>query len=255
MAAHSSASRHIEKKKLGRAWYDTGTVGMGDSRAQVAGRKRAYPGSAQERGGTGVCWRSQRREVSPDASSDEESAWRAPGNLDDRGGSPTAPASASHARKRRHVAREIGGQLSGMTLGEGCSRSAPLSQDDSDTEMAGGNSYEIEPNRVYVHSLEDSDEEADEGGYERYELNPSVASELARMRWDKKESVPRWIATDGEKKLAGSGKDETGPSNALVLWHPPAWSQVEQGGAPSGEREPTNAPRDVASATDAMELE
>lgn len=228
---------------------------MGDSRAQVAGRKRAYPGSALEPEGAGVWWRSQSRQVSPDASSDEESPWLAPGNSDDRGGSPTAPASALHARKRRHVAREIGGKLSGMTLGEGRSRSTPLSQDDSDTEMAGGNSYEIAPDRIYVHSLEDSDEEADEGGHERYELNPSVATELARIRWDKKESVPRWIATDQDKKLAGNSKEETGPSNALVLWQPPSWSPAEQDSAPGGGPVPTSAPGDVASATDAMELE
>lgn len=118
----------------------------------------------------------------------------------------------SHARKRRHVDHEIGGHMSHMSLND---YHQPLSEPIRDEDMSHGNTYEISPNRIYVHTLDDdsSDEEGSPSNENTWEVHPGVVQQLgARM------TVPRWIG------LADESRPSESTSQSLVLWRPPVWT-------------------------------
>lgn len=126
------------------------------------------------------------------------------------------PIDTQHERKRRHVEHEIGPPMSSMTLGDTISPSIV-----KDEEMTSGSSYDISPHRVYVHSLEESNDEDDGGPQDMsyWEVNPVVARRLetqARVR--QAEKVPTWIQPDPPKDK------EKPSSNSLVLWQPSPWA-------------------------------
>ena len=99
--------------------------------------------------------------------------------------------------KRRHVDPGIGGPLSTMTLNEtqGKSYVAEINDDD----MPSGNSYEISPDRIYVHSLDDSDEEEQP----EYVINQHVAEKLRSPSAFPSPPIPR-----------------PSESQALIRWQP-----------------------------------
>jgi len=122
------------------------------------------------------------------------------------------PMDAQHDRKRRHVEHK----MSNMSLGE--TNHSFITQDE---EMTSGSSYDISPNRIYVHSLEDSSDEEDGGPQDMsfWEVNPAVSQRLeSQARGRLAEKVPAWI------KPNQSDEQEIPVSNSLVLWQPSPWT-------------------------------
>lgn len=121
-----------------------------------------------------------------------------------------------HDRKRRHVEHEIGPPMSNMSLSE-----TYASSNMRDEEMTEGGSYEISPNRIYVHSLEDSSDEEDAAPQDMscWEVNPLVARRLeSEAREQQAWKVPSYI------KPHHSEEKESSQSGSLVLWQPPPWA-------------------------------
>ncbi|KAI3624717.1 hypothetical protein GLX27_003509 [Malassezia furfur] len=141
--------------------------------------------------------------------------------------------------KRRHVEGEIGRPLHEMSLNE-----PVCTVEEPDTDMTTGSSYEISPNRVYVHSLDDSEEEVEpEESYVYYDINPYVAERLSKASGPRKETVPKWLASAQDKSFV----EDASQAQALVPWRPPAWQQVQ-------ETEEHAAPTDERRDEDMMEL-
>ena len=59
--------------------------------------------------------------------------------------------------KRRHIDREMNGHMLQMSI-QDSRATAPESTCIRDEDMTHGNSYEIAPDRIYVHSLDDDDD-------------------------------------------------------------------------------------------------
>lgn len=101
--------------------------------------------------------------------------------------------------KRRHIDPGLGQPLSSLTLNE--HRALPYVTELNEDEMPSGSSYEISPDRIYVHTLDDSDEEDKPD----YELNPYVAEKL-RSSAAIDSHLPSVKLTEN--------------SQALILWRP-----------------------------------
>lgn len=103
------------------------------------------------------------------------------------------------AHKRRHIDPGLGQPLSSLTLNEHCVH--PYVTEINEDEMLSGSSYEISPDRIYVHTLDDSDEE----DRPDYELNPYVAEKLRSS-----------AAMDSQLPSMKPAEK----SQALILWRP-----------------------------------
>lgn len=131
-----------------------------------------------------------------------------------------APETRPPQHKRRHIEGELGRPLHEMSLNE-----PVCTVEEPDTDMAAGSSYEISPDRVYVHSLDDSEEELDpEESYVYYDINPYVAERLSKASRPRKEAVPKWLASAQDKSLAENATQV----QSLVPWRPPAWQQAQE---------------------------
>ena len=102
--------------------------------------------------------------------------------------------------KRRHIDPGLGQPLSSLTLNE--HRAPPYVTELNEDEMPSGGSYEISPDRIYVHTLDDSDEEDKPRDYE---LNPFVAEKLRSS-----------AAMDSQLPSMKPAEN----SQALILWRP-----------------------------------
>lgn len=122
---------------------------------------------------------------------------------------------AGPVHKRRHVEHEIGGSLHNMTLYE------PWTNDVPEAEMTGA-SYEIAPDRIYVHSLDDDSEEDEESEPGMWHVNPYAAQKFGDAIQTPRTSVPPWLATAQEKAIFREPESR----NSLVLWQPPVWQQT-----------------------------
>lgn len=128
---------------------------------------------------------------------------------------PTSSIPSYHLqwKKPRYVEREIGQPMSTMSL------SPKMADTLVDEDMSSGSSYEISPHRIYVHTLEDSDdEEREPESTPAWEVNPYVAKRLEEEARRQQEHRPvKWISP--EKEVVPSSE-----SNSLVLWRPSVWS-------------------------------
>lgn len=120
--------------------------------------------------------------------------------------------------KRRHVEGEIGEPMHNMSLNE-----QAIQEDVPDTDMTTGSSYDIAPDRVYVHSLDDSDEENEEVTGD-WKVNPYVTQRLDRATRPNRETVPPWLASAQDKPFI----EDPGRVQSLVLWQPPVWHQKQE---------------------------
>lgn len=152
--------------------------------------------------------------------------------------SPVRQISGAHLRKRQHLEKELGNPLLQMSLQDG---QPVYRQPDmyKDTDMAGGGWYEISPDRIYVHSLDDSDDEeakSHEQQHADYEINPGLASQIEanqRRHADGHTAVARWLASK-EDRDTGLVGDDSNASQALVLWQPPPHAPTHAAGADTG---------------------
>ena len=110
--------------------------------------------------------------------------------------------------KRWYADPGIGAPLSTMTLNE--PRRPPYIVEINDDDMTNGSSYEISPNRVYVHSLDDSDEEQQS----EYVVHPHVAEMLKTS-----------AALKPQHEIP-----QPHESNALIRWQPRATQLPEDHG-------------------------
>ncbi|WFD32815.1 hypothetical protein MSPP1_003866 [Malassezia sp. CBS 17886] len=187
-------------------------------------RKRRHHGDGGGSGGAGgagddEAWSG--KVWSDDGSSDGDEHGGATDRT--RAESPAYVTGEHAATKRRHLYHEIGGALSNMRLAEGGKSTGPT----FDTDMGRGNSYEIEPNRVYVHSLDSSDD--DEGAYagpSEWAVNRYAAQQSQAARTAAKPDFPSWLPRAPE--------DDGGNAQALVLWQPPTWPTGTQDAAAPG---------------------
>lgn len=115
--------------------------------------------------------------------------------------------------KRRHIDREMNGHMLHMSL-QDSSLGALESTCIRDEDMTHGNSYEIAPDRIYVHSLDDEDDS--ELVDNSWHVHPRIARQLNEeeyRRLHQRLDVPRWMAPS----------DKPDPPKSLVLWKPPLW--------------------------------
>ena len=185
-----------------------------------SGRKRAHPPLARETPWLRESEYFQRKSIYDDDSGNETDnenvslAWRSGKQLAPQVNATSQPVLAP-ARKRRHVDHELRGGLSNMRIDD--MKLLPSSEV-NDLEMGDGNSYEISPNRVYVHTLDDSDDEerVKPRRVPHWEINSAVAKQLeAEARHKEITSVPKWIAESKPNKQL---------EQALVLWRPSPWA-------------------------------
>ncbi|WFD01106.1 hypothetical protein MYAM1_003867 [Malassezia yamatoensis] len=128
------------------------------------------------------------------------------------------PDSLPPQHKRRHIEGEIGAPLDDMSLNE-----PTFTVEEPDTEMATGGSYDISPYRVYVHSLEDSDDDQEETNEFPYTVHPYVSEQFSDARMPRKESIPKWLASAQDKAIA----KDLESNQALVLYQPPIWQEAQ----------------------------
>lgn len=159
----------------------------------------------------------KRRNDSDDsgAESDAEMAAFAPPVRSSPGPSALPASSFSHARKRRHLDQEMRDHMCGMRLDDAPRTVSDACPDTPDEDMS-GTSYEIAPDRIYVHTLEDSDDESVASQpSSSYEVHPVVAQRLeAEARAAQARTPSRWLTAANERP----------PTQSLVLWRPPSWS-------------------------------
>lgn len=135
----------------------------------------------------------------------------------------------NQVRKRRHVDREMGGHMSHMSLNDTCknigtSTSTPI----RDEDMSQRGSYEISPDRIYVHSLDEDDDGADDRAMQfemrGWEVHPSLAKHLDAGDIRRQESLrlPRWISPRPHNAPCPPS------SQSLVLWRPPLWEEIPE---------------------------
>lgn len=188
------------------------------------------PGASRKRSRSGSCspgtprnahwWGPELDSRSDDEDWDEDDvSGRSPPSAPLTAGRAQSPETHEPSHKRRHLDHEMGGHMNTMSLNE------PSSSKVQDIDMTSGNSYDISPHRIYVHSLDDSDSET-EDTTANYHVNPYVAQHLDHAGRPKRESVPRWLATVQDKSLM----EHPEKTQSLVLWQPPAWQAESAAG-------------------------
>ncbi|WFD45114.1 hypothetical protein MPSI1_003791 [Malassezia psittaci] len=138
-------------------------------------------------------------------------------DLSRRSSSPM-PDSLPPQHKRRHIEGEIGPPLDDMSLNE-----PTCTVEEPDTEMATGGSYDISPYRVYVHSLDDSDDDQEETEKVPYSVHPYVSGQLSSASMPRKESIPKWLATAQDEAMA----KDLANNQSLVLYQAPIWQEEQ----------------------------
>ena len=122
--------------------------------------------------------------------------------------------------KRRHIDREMNGHMLQMSI-QDSRATAPESTCIHDEDMTHGNSYEIAPDRIYVHSLDDDDDDNSDVTDSSWQVHPRIARHLNEeefRRLHQRLNVPRWIAPSNEPD----------PPKSLVLWKPPLWTPATE---------------------------